>query len=78
LLYRVDLYGTLELSSDEMPQFLSELEQVLAAAPDDGEHQVIEAVHSLAERCRDETEAWPCGSLATEPLRRPALPVRPH
>jgi len=54
MLDRVDLYGTLELSSDEMPQFLSELQQMLAAAPDDREHQVIQAVRSLAERCRDD------------------------
>ncbi|MFC7532339.1 hypothetical protein [Actinoplanes sp. GCM10030250] len=54
MLDRIDLYGTLELSSDEMPQFLSELEQMPAAAVDDGEHQLIEAVRSLAERCRDD------------------------
>ncbi len=53
MLDRIDPYGTLELSSDEMPQFLSELDQMLAAAVDDRQHQVIEAVRSLAERCRD-------------------------
>ena len=54
MLDRIDPYGTLELSSDEMPQFLSELDPMLAAAVDDREHQVIEAVRGLAERCRDD------------------------
>jgi hypothetical protein len=54
MLDRVDPYGTLELSSDEMPQFLSELNQLFAAAVDDLEHQVIEAVRGPAERCRDD------------------------
>ena len=56
MLDRIDLYGTLELSSDEMPQFLSELGQALAAAVDEPEHQVIEAVRRLAERCRDDRD----------------------
>ena len=54
MLDRIDLYGTLELSSGEMPQFLSELDQMLAPTVDDGERQVIEALRSLAERCRDD------------------------
>ncbi|MEV8508226.1 hypothetical protein AB0368_25885 [Actinoplanes sp. NPDC051475] len=54
MLDRIDPYGVLELSSDEMPQFLSELNQMLAAAVDDRDRQVLEAVRSLAERCRDD------------------------
>jgi hypothetical protein len=53
MLDRIDLYGTLELSWDEMPQFLSELDQLLAAAVDDQEREVLEAVHRLGVRCRD-------------------------
>jgi hypothetical protein len=56
MLDRIDLYGTLELSSGEMPQFLSELDQMLAPTVDDGERQVIEALRSLAERCRDDRD----------------------
>jgi hypothetical protein len=44
MLDRVDLYGTLELSSDEMPQFLGELNQMLAVAIDDLERDALEAV----------------------------------
>lgn len=58
MLDRVDPYGTMELSCHEMPQFLSELDQLLAVAMDDQEREVLEAVHRLAERCRDD------GSLA--------------
>lgn len=54
MLDRIDPYGTLELFSDEMPQFLSELDHMLARTVDNGERQVIEAVRSLAERCRED------------------------
>jgi hypothetical protein len=47
-------YGTLELSRDEMPQFLGELEKLRAVAVDDQEREVLEAVHRLAERCRED------------------------
>lgn len=53
MLDRVDLYGTLELSSDEMPQFLSELAQLLAVAVNDQERDVLEAVRRLGEQCHD-------------------------
>jgi hypothetical protein len=51
---RIDLYGTLELSCDEMAQFLDELGQLLVAAASDREREVLEAVQRLAERCRDD------------------------
>lgn len=52
MLDRIDLYGTLELSWDEMPQFLDELDQLLATAINDQEREVLEAVYRLGERCR--------------------------
>ncbi len=55
MLDRIDVYGTLELASNEMPQFLLELDQLLARAADPGEREVLEAVRSLAERCRDDS-----------------------
>jgi hypothetical protein len=55
MLDRIDLYGTLELSSNEMPQFLDELSQLLAIAVNDQEREVLEAVQRLAERCRDDS-----------------------
>ncbi|GIM91286.1 hypothetical protein [Paractinoplanes toevensis] len=54
MLDRIDLYGTLELSWDEMPQFLGELDHLLAIAEDDREREVLEAVYGLGERCRDD------------------------
>ena len=52
MLDRIDLYGTLELSCDEMPQFLEELAQLVAAAVNQQEQEVLEAVQRLGERCR--------------------------
>ena len=52
MLDRIDLYGTLELSWDEMPQFLDELDQLLATAVNEQEREVLEAVYRLGERCR--------------------------
>jgi hypothetical protein len=54
MLDRIDLYGTLELSWDEMPQLLGELGQLLAVAVNDQEREVLEAVLRLAEWCRDD------------------------
>ncbi|GAA4609242.1 hypothetical protein GCM10023107_90660 [Actinoplanes octamycinicus] len=54
MLDRIDPYGAMELSSGEMPQFLSELDQMLTAAVDQGERKVIEAVRNLAERCSND------------------------
>ncbi|MEV4703429.1 hypothetical protein [Actinoplanes sp. NPDC049316] len=51
MLDRIDLYGTLELSSDEMAQLLDELNQMLEASID-REREVLEAVHRLAVRRR--------------------------
>jgi hypothetical protein len=56
MLNRIDLYGTLELRSDEMPQLLSELDQLLADPVDDGERTVLTAVQRLASRCRDDDD----------------------
>jgi hypothetical protein len=56
MLDRIDLYGTLELSYDEMAQFLDELSQLLVAAANDREREVLEAVQRLAERCRDDRD----------------------
>jgi hypothetical protein len=54
MLDRIDLYGTLELTWDEMPQFLGELGQLLAVAVDNREREVLEAVQRLGERCRED------------------------
>ena len=54
MLDRADLYGTLELAWNEMPQFLGELDQLLATAADPTQREVVEAVRRLAERCRDD------------------------
>jgi hypothetical protein len=56
MLDRIDIYGMLELAWNEMPQFLGELDQLLARAADPAEREVIEAVRRLAERCRDDQE----------------------
>src|SRR5262249_20752212 len=54
LLDRADIYGTLELSSVEMPQFLDELARLEAATRDAPERAALDAVRRLAEWCRDE------------------------
>ena len=54
MLDRIDLYGTLELSWDEMPQLLGELDQLLAVALDDGEREVLAAVRRLGESCGED------------------------
>jgi len=51
MLDRIGIYGTLELSWDEMPQFLSELDQLLAVATDEQEREVLTTVHRLGQRC---------------------------
>ncbi|WP_203708594.1 hypothetical protein [Asanoa iriomotensis] len=51
MLARLDLYGLLELSSDEMPQFLGELSRLLADTEPEAERKVMLAVRGLAERC---------------------------
>ncbi|MEU7750896.1 hypothetical protein [Micromonospora sp. NPDC049171] len=52
MLDRIDPYGLLELTSVEMPQFLSEL-GVLVESEGAGEEKILDAVRRLAERCRD-------------------------
>lgn len=54
MLDRIDLYGTLELAWDEMPQFLGELDALLTSAVDEREREVLEAVCRLGERRRDD------------------------
>ena len=54
LLDRIDLYGLLELGSDEMPRFLADLGELVPADP--GEREVLEAVRGLAQRCREDPE----------------------
>jgi hypothetical protein len=54
MLDRVDIYGTLELSWDEMPQFLGELDLLMAAATNDGEREVLQAVRRLGESCGED------------------------
>lgn len=56
VLDRIDLHGVAELESDEMPQFLSELDHLLTKAADPAERKVVEAVRSLAERCRHDRQ----------------------
>ena len=52
MLDRIDLYGTLELSWTRCRSFLGELTQLVAAAVNDQEREVLEAVRRLSERCR--------------------------
>ncbi|GIF76892.1 hypothetical protein Asi02nite_64100 [Asanoa siamensis] len=54
MLDRIDLYGTLELSHDEMPQLLAELSQLIAAS--EGELEVLRAIRRLAESCQEARE----------------------
>ncbi|GAA2188098.1 hypothetical protein [Micromonospora lupini] len=54
MLERIDPYGVLELSSVEMPQFLSELDVLVEQAESAGEEKVLAAVRRLAETCRDD------------------------
>jgi hypothetical protein len=49
MLDRIDLHGTLELSWDEMPQFLAELAQLVSATVNDQEREVLEALQRLSE-----------------------------
>jgi len=56
MLDRIDLYGGLELTPAEMPQFLTELDVLLGNAQNFGERDVIRAVRELAERCRDDED----------------------
>ncbi|MEU4334780.1 hypothetical protein AB0F59_09155 [Micromonospora lupini] len=54
MLDRIDPYGLLELTSVEMPQFLSELDVLVEQAESAGEEKVLAAVRRLAETCRDD------------------------
>ena len=51
----IDLYGMLELSSDEMPHFLGELDPLLSVAVDEREREVLAAVR----------RAWPNAAATT-------------
>jgi hypothetical protein len=53
MLDRIDLYGLLELSPDEMPQFLGELDELIGGTDGAGEREVLASVRRLAEACRD-------------------------
>ena len=55
MLSRIDLYGTRELTSVEMPQLLGELDELWRAA-DPQEQKVVDAVRVIAERCRDDPD----------------------
>ncbi len=55
MLSRIDLYGTCELTSAEMPQLLSELDE-LGRAADPQEQKVVDAARGIAERCRDDPD----------------------
>ncbi|MFG3417967.1 hypothetical protein ACIBTZ_03530 [Micromonospora sp. NPDC049460] len=53
MLDRIDPYGLLELTSVEMPQFLSELDFLAERAEGAGEEQILSEVRRVAETCRD-------------------------
>lgn len=52
MLDRIDPYGLLELSSAEMPQLLSELDELAGCVRGSAAETVIAAVRRLAEACR--------------------------
>lgn len=51
MLNRVDPYGTLILTAQDMPQFLSELDAVRGVTGAGSGREVLDAVRRLAERC---------------------------
>ncbi|MEV4820934.1 hypothetical protein [Micromonospora sp. NPDC049274] len=53
MLARIEPYGLLELTSVEMPQFLSELDVLVEQAEGGGEEKILAAIRRLAETCRD-------------------------
>ncbi|TKK85783.1 hypothetical protein FDA94_24425 [Herbidospora galbida] len=54
MLRRVDPYGSLVLTPEEMPQLIAELTETLALAGDDPARRAVEEVRRLAERCATE------------------------
>ncbi|MEG8281213.1 MULTISPECIES: hypothetical protein [unclassified Streptomyces] len=54
MLNRVDPYGTLILTSQDMPQFLSEVDVERSSVDGDSERNILTAIRGLAERCADE------------------------
>ncbi|MEU8356361.1 hypothetical protein AB0C27_10160 [Nonomuraea sp. NPDC048882] len=54
MLERVDPYGDLILTSEEMPQFLAELDYLAGLAETAGEHDVLANVARLAAICRED------------------------
>ncbi|WP_225811037.1 hypothetical protein [Streptomyces spinosus] len=54
MLNRVDPYGTLILTPQDMPQFISEVDAERSSAEGDAERDILTAVRGLAERCADE------------------------
>jgi len=54
MLDRISPYGLLELSPVEMPQFLGELDELVAREEGAAERDILAAVRRLAETCRDD------------------------
>ncbi|WP_051760962.1 hypothetical protein [Herbidospora cretacea] len=56
MLRRVDPYGSLILTSEEMPQLLAELTETSTLVHDDPARNAVEQVRALAERCAAEAD----------------------
>lgn len=54
LLSRVDPYGDLLLTAEDMPRFIGEVDATLEAVDDEERWELLAAVRGLAERCARE------------------------
>jgi hypothetical protein len=54
MLNRVDPYGTLVLTAQEMPQFLSEVDAARSSVDGESERDILADIRRVAERCAGE------------------------
>lgn len=54
MLSRVQPYGTLILTTDEMPQFIAEIDSTQLTVDDERQHALLAGIRELAERCARE------------------------
>ncbi|MEU6367601.1 hypothetical protein ABZ876_18125 [Streptomyces sp. NPDC046931] len=54
MLNRVDPYGTLILTAQDMPQFLSEVDAVTSSVDRGTDRDILTAIRSLAQQCAAE------------------------
>ncbi|RFU87756.1 hypothetical protein DY218_05745 [Streptomyces triticagri] len=55
MLNRVDPYGDLILTSQDMPELLADIDVVVGAGVAEAERSVLAAVRALAQRCVEES-----------------------